>query len=251
MRQSPPVFVATSAYGADLVRALGQAQVLPWIAAAGADGIEIRRELFTDDAPPLAALREAIAAHGLATVYSVPLELWQEDGRLAGAALRQALHEAALLGAGVLKVSLGHYAAGAALDALGAVLADTPVHLLVENDQTVQGGTVAPLAAFFAAAAAAGVAVAMTFDLGNWHWTGSDPEAAARALGAYVAYVHCKRVLRDGGRLKAVPPEGAMPDWAACFGYFRAGLPRAIEFPLAGEALDALTAVHVARLRSL
>ncbi|SUX67145.1 Uncharacterised protein [Citrobacter freundii] len=43
------IMVVTAAYGYDQVRAAGgQAAMLPIIAEAGADGVEIRRELLTD-----------------------------------------------------------------------------------------------------------------------------------------------------------------------------------------------------------
>lgn len=42
------IMVVTAAYGHDAVRSAGgQAAMLPIIAAAGADGVEIRREMFT------------------------------------------------------------------------------------------------------------------------------------------------------------------------------------------------------------
>ncbi len=42
------IIVVTAAYGNDHVKSLGgQAAVLPFIADAGADGVEIRRELFS------------------------------------------------------------------------------------------------------------------------------------------------------------------------------------------------------------
>jgi hypothetical protein len=44
------IIVVTAAYGNDHVKALGgQSAVLPFIAGAGADGVEIRRELFSAD----------------------------------------------------------------------------------------------------------------------------------------------------------------------------------------------------------
>jgi hypothetical protein len=58
------IIVVTAAYGNDHVKSLGgQAAVLPFIADAGADGVEIRRELFSAEElnacrrwpPPLSA----------------------------------------------------------------------------------------------------------------------------------------------------------------------------------------------------
>ena len=57
----PEIAITTSAFGADGVRAQGQAAWLDLIAAAGASHVEIRAELFTE-APDFAALGAAIRA---------------------------------------------------------------------------------------------------------------------------------------------------------------------------------------------
>jgi hypothetical protein len=61
------IIVVTAAYGNDHVKALGgQSAVLPFIAGSGADGVEIRRELFSADElnrlPELAATILSAAA---------------------------------------------------------------------------------------------------------------------------------------------------------------------------------------------
>lgn len=102
------VLVATSAYGADLVRRLGHAHLVPIVAAAGAAGLEIRSELFVGE-QDLDALLELLNKHRLFSVYSAPIELFGTDGKLAGAALEQALAQAHQLQSRYLKVSLGHF----------------------------------------------------------------------------------------------------------------------------------------------
>lgn len=242
------VVVATSAYGVGIVRQLGQTHFIDVVADGGAAGIEIRRELFTSDLPDLARMGRHIAARGLYAVYSVPLELWGEDGRPCYALLDEAMAEAARLGARCLKVSLGHFPPQADLAPLAAWLAAAPVPLLVENDQTMHGGAIDALARFLAAAGDAGAQVGMTFDIGNWHWAGADPQAAATLLGPYVRYVHCKAVRRDGPRLVAVPVSDEEPGWRAPFSHFPRGVQRAIEFPLSGGDPVALTRRYVALL---
>ncbi len=71
---SRKIMVVTAAYGADQVRqAGGQRAMLPVIAGAGADGVEIRRELFSsDDLMALPALGESIELLGLLACYSAP-----------------------------------------------------------------------------------------------------------------------------------------------------------------------------------
>lgn len=242
------VLVATSAYGASAVRQLGQTYFIDVVAAAGGAGIEIRRELFTSDQPDLARMGAAVAARGLYAVYSAPIELWGEDGLVQQATLQQMMDEAALLGARYLKVSLGHYPAAPDLRALGAWLAAAPVALLVENDQTGHGGRLAPMARFLAAASAAAVPLGLTFDIGNWQWAGEDVQQAARLLAPYVRYVHCKAVKDDAGRLSAIPVSDADPAWRAVFAHFAPGVPRAIEFPLAGAELVAETGRYIQML---
>lgn len=242
------VLVATSAYGASMVRQLGQTHFIDVVAEAGGAGIEIRRELFTSDQPDLARMGAAIAARGLYSVYSAPVELWGEDGLVRQETLRQMMDEAAQLGARYLKVSLGHYPAAPDLRALGAYLASAPVALLVENDQTGHGGRLAGMARFLAAAAEAAVPVGLTFDIGNWQWAGEDAGQAARLLAPYVRYVHCKAVRNEAGRLSAIAVSEDEPSWRAVFAHFAPGVPRAIEFPLAGAALVSETGRYIRML---
>ena len=248
----PLVAVATSAYGADFIRTHGQEHVLPIVARSGAAAIEIRRELFAAEvAPLLPGLRRAIAGQGLLTVYSVPLELWRADGLIDAEPLAAALKEAAMLEARWLKVSLGHYRAECDLLALAQVLAVHGTPLVIENDQTAQGGDPVRIAAFLNACGEARLRIGLTFDIGNWQWTGHDPLQAAALLGPHVQYVHCKGVLRDGGKLKAVPPQAELAQWPALFAHFRPAVMRAIEFPLIGADLTAVTTRHVADLGAL
>ena len=245
-----PVSISLSSYGADYVRQRGQEQFLDLLAAAGVTRVELREELFTC-APDTAALSAAIAALRLECLYSTPLELWTAQG-VPDPQLAQKLDTARALGAVALKVSLGHYHAGCDVAALATLL---PAHgplLLVENDQTLEGGTPAPLAACLEDAAAADCPLAMTFDIGNWHWTGSDPLAAARRLGHFVRYLHCKGVALDAERPRArVPDDAELAAWEALLACFPADLPRAIEYPLEAPDPVALTAAQLSRLRRL
>jgi sugar phosphate isomerase/epimerase len=240
-----PVLVATSAYGASMVRQLGQTHFIGVVASAGAAGIEIRRELFTSDQPDLVRMGNKVAEHGLFSVYSAPIEMWRVDGSVQQDALQEVMVEAAQLGARYLKVSLGHFPAQFDLTTLASLLAGSTVALLIENDQTSHGGNPAALARFLSAAAAAGIPLGMTFDMGNWHWAGADPEAAAVLLSPYVRYVHCKAVSNKTGTLAAVPLSDADPGWRAMFSCFPQGVPRAIEFPIIGSDLVAVTRQYV------
>ena len=98
----PEMIVVTAAYGYQNIIALGgQRALLPIVAEAGADGVEIRRELLTEpELQRLSELAEAITAHQLHAFYSVPDALFAEDGTL-NAQLGRYLQEAGQLGARV------------------------------------------------------------------------------------------------------------------------------------------------------
>ncbi|MFC5699272.1 AP endonuclease [Pseudomonas sp. GCM10022186] len=246
-----PVSISLSSYGADLVRQRGQESFLDLLASAGVTRVELREELF-DQVPDTAALAAAMVALRLECLYSSPLELWTADG-LPDPRLPGRLELARTLGAVALKVSLGHYGAACDVAALRPLLAQGGPELLVENDQTPQGGRIEPLLGFLQRAEGLGLALGMTFDIGNWHWQGESPRQAARLLGRWVRYVHCKAVQRrDDGRLLAVPPQAAdLDEWELLLGSFTPGVTRAVEYPLAGDDLLALTRAQVVSLSRL
>jgi hypothetical protein len=68
------IIVVTAAYGSEQINAMGgQCAVLPLIANAGADGVEIRRELLSDqELSSLPTLAATIEAHRLLACYSAP-----------------------------------------------------------------------------------------------------------------------------------------------------------------------------------
>lgn len=249
--RSNPVSISLSSYGADLVRQRGQASFVPMLAAAGVNRVELREELFASppDCPQLSA---AIRTSGMECLYSSPLELWLEDGLL-NPALPARLQTARAVGAVALKVSLGHYQPRCDLTALAAQLsADGPM-LLVENDQTAHGGRIEPMLQFLLRCESIALALGMTFDIGNWRWQCESVVQAAHELGRWVRYVHCKAVERQAnGRLVAVPPRAAdLLAWEALFAEFRPAVMRAVEFPLVGDDLLAITRAQVNNLARL
>jgi len=243
----PPVLISLSSFGAAEIGRHGQRWCAGLARDAGADSVEVRGELLRDPATELPALA------GLAGVYSSPEGLWAEGGLFDGAALGRGIAAAATLGAARLKMSIGDFRASsqASIQGLRAQLAGAPVELVIENDQTVSGGTLPALQAFFDAADGAGLALGMTFDMGNWHWLGECPLRAAEALGHRVRYVHCKGVQRLPAKWVAVPLADSIAPWRAVLRALPADVPHAIEYPLIGDDLLAVTRDHVAFVRSL
>lgn len=243
------VLISLGSFGAAEVRRHGQLWFARLAHAAGADGVEVRGELLADAAAELPALARLAAGNGLDLVYSSPEGLWREDGSFDRGAFDRAGEAAAVVGARRVKMAIGGFRASSSVAALQDALAAGGVELLVENDQTAAAGTLPALQRFFAAASA--LPLSMTFDIGNWHWTGECPLQAAQALASRVGYVHCKGVQRRPDQWVAVPLADSAAPWRAVLRALPAGVPWAIEHPLAGEDLLATTRSAVAHLRSV
>lgn len=237
----PEIIVVTAAYGHQHVAELGgQQALLPIIAEAGADGVEIRRELLTEtELQQLPGLAAAIAAHQLKACYSVPDALYIANGAL-NPQLDHYLQEAELLGARLLKLALGAWRPEAELP-----LATRHVQLVVENDQT-EYGKLDAIASFFAQTAAT---PGMTFDMGNWQWTGDDAAAAAHRLASHVSYIHVKAAVPHGDSWRAIALDEADNSWRSLLKLLPGSVPRGIEFPLQGDDLVAVTRHYVNLLR--
>jgi sugar phosphate isomerase/epimerase len=249
----PQVLISLGAFGAAEVRRHGQLYFTRVSAQAGADGVEVRGELLVDPATELPALARAVRELGLACVYSSPEGLWSEGGALDTLALARAIESAQALGVPRLKMSIGGFAApsDSTFPELARRLERAQIELVIENDQTVAAGTIPPLARFFRAADAAGLPLGMTFDLGNWHFLGECPQEAARVLGARVRYVHCKGVQRRPDKWVAVPIADSAAPWRTVLRALPAGQPWAIEYPLVGDDLLAVTRGEIAQLRAI
>ena len=241
------VLISLSSFGAAEVGRHGQLWCTDLARQAGADGVEVRGEMLRDAAMELPALA------GRAAVYSSPEGLWTLQGELDEAALARGVQAAQVLRAPRLKMSIGGFfpSSHASLQRLKALLQAAPqVELVIENDQTATAGTLAAMQAFFAAQAQAGLDLGMTFDMGNWHWQGECPLQAAQALAPYVRYVHCKGVQRLPAKWVAVPLADSVAPWRAVLRALPADVPHAIEYPLVGDDLVAVTREQVAFIRA-
>lgn len=245
----PEVIVVTAAYGHDRINALGgQRAVLPIIAAAGADGVEIRRELFNDaELNALSGLGQAIADAQLAASYSVPEALFTAEGEL-NPHLERHFAEAGQLNAQRLKYSLGNYPRGFDCSQLQAMLAGQKVRLVVENDQT-ECGKLAALDRYFHDCGEARIGDGMTFDMGNWLWVGDNPLEAAKRLAPFVSYIHVKAARPTQTGWRAVALDDADNLWRETLALLPDDVPRGIEFPLEGEDLVAVTRHYIELLR--
>jgi sugar phosphate isomerase/epimerase len=85
--------------------------------------------------------------------------------------------------------------------------------------------------------------------MGNWHWTGECPMRASDALASRVVYVHCKGVQRLPAKWVAVPIAESQAPWRTVLRAMPSGVPWAIEYPLVGDDLVAVTRRELAVLR--
>lgn len=241
------LLISLSSFGAAEVGRHGQLWCTELARQAGADGVEVRGEMLRDAATELPALA------GRAAVFSSPEGLWTMDGALDENALERGIHAAQVLGAPRLKMAIGGFCAAshASLQRLKDLLdaVRESVELVIENDQTVSAGTLPALQTFFDAQERAGLKLGMTFDMGNWHWLGECPLQAAQALGHRVRYVHCKGVQRLPGKWVAVPLAESTAPWRAVLRALPADVPHAIEYPLIGDDLVAVTRAQLAVIR--
>ena len=249
------ILISLSSFGAAEVGRHGQLWCAQLARAAGADSAEVRGELLRDAHAGAHACADAElqALRGLARVYSSPEGLWAEGGWLDSAALKRGIDAATRLGATRLKMSIGGFQPSSygSLWGLKVELAQTRIELLIENDQTVRAGTLPALQTFFDVADRAGVLLGMTFDMGNWHWVGECPLQAAQALGHRVRYVHCKGVQRLPHKWVAVPLAESAAPWRAVLRALPADVPHAIEYPLVGDDLLAVTRAQVEFIRAV
>ncbi len=243
------IIIVTAAYGHDEVEKRGGQQgVLSIIADAGADGVEIRRELLLEqELADLTLLAEAIHQHALMCCYSAPEPLCMDDGSL-NPNIPNLLAEADRLDAAWLKLSLGHFQHPESLHALPAWLSAARAKLVIENDQT-ECGKLAPMKHFAEAASQAHLPVTLTFDTANWLWTGEEPEHAARLLASSVSYIHVKAAAAHGGKVRAIALDEGGPRWKELLHALPASAYRGIEFPLQGADLTAITRHYVEQLR--
>lgn len=231
------IIIPLNAFNSEDVMKQGQGAFIPWIANAGADGVEVRRELLSNHDFPLVQLQQLLKSYHLHTIFSAPVELWGEDGILNEEQLDSLVAEVIELDASVLKLPLGYFQPGYSdVRNIIKLLDKFPRHmkLLIENDQTSHGGTIHNLWGFFESVSNHDIPVKMTFDVGNWKYTGEDVYEAVERLGKYVEYIHLKHVEKQNGDLitLSLPMGKQEEEWEVILQSFPNHLPIALEFPL-------------------
>lgn len=248
---SREIIVVTSAYGYEAITVAGGQQAFcKLIREAGADGVEIRRELLNEvQRQALPALGKQLNQLELVTYYSVPAPLFSKPGQL-NPDLEKFQQEAMNLQARAIKFSLGAGPGNLQPSDLSAALTVIPIPVLVENDQT-HAGTLPSQRAFFQRYAGINGLAGMTFDTGNWLWVHQSPEQAATQLTDYVRYIHLKATEVYQASFRAVAPNPADNQWRVLLQQLPSSVPLGIEFPLEGEDLLTVTRQYIRLLREI
>lgn len=259
---SAPVFICANAFGPVFVKHHGHATAANLASRAGAAGLEVRQELMTPADYPLSSLKNVLDNLQLGCTFSAKVHVWNYE-HCDKEGLLKALEIAEELGARLLKVSIGALPADPSLsreelETVAARLKQSSVRLVIENDQTPEGGDIEVMEKALALLAEAGIEAGLTFDTGNWYWVGENPIDAARQLGARVEYIHCKSIdiVHDQPRV-CQPRAPHLAAWSTLWTAFKPNTLRSIEFPLAQEdsidlnhnALVASAHEFIARLR--
>ncbi|WP_141433559.1 sugar phosphate isomerase/epimerase [Bacillus sp. 03113] len=185
----------------------GQDKFISSIFNAGAQGVEIRRELFATHSPNLTLIKEKLTKYSLLTVYSAPIPLWKKDFSFNIEEVQKVFAEAEIINASWVKLSLGHFdRKNSNLTELKSFLEKyDAITLLIENDQTVEGGKIEHLASFFESAYTNEIPLGMTFDIGNWKFVSEEIEIAIQKLARFVQYIHLKHVEEGETNLITLP----------------------------------------------
>lgn len=234
------VFVCMNSIPTERLQTLGHLEIIKRLAAAGADGIEIRKELLTQD-DKLEKLGALCKELNLAVYYSAPEFLFGPDHQLNEQGFKQRTWEAQELGADLLKLPLGSYHEKETnMSYVSEVLRENwpndGLAITIENDQTPGGGNVQTITHFLSRCKTLDMPIEMTFDTGNWLYTDEEPMMAARELAGYVVYIHLKQVKRvhDGWVTEPVSMP-LLPEVMELLGNFKGACPVAIEFPVTLE----------------
>lgn len=248
---SHPIVISLSSYGASEVKRHGQAWFVNLVKSAGAGGVEIRSELLVGHEAELQQIAQQCS--GINVIYSCAEPLFSPEGVLEGAAFERAIHDAKTIGAAIVKFSIGGgaHATTTQFQTLAGRLHGTALTLLIENDQSIAAGSIFQLKRFFRKASECGLDLGMTFDIGNWHWAGECPQAAAAQFSNRIRYVHTKGVFKQASRWIAVPIAESQAPWKSLLDAMPADCPWAIEFPLVGDDLVGVTHREVRRLKEI
>lgn len=211
------IFINTLTFVDKYEAPINQLSIVKELINGGLKNIEIRREFLSDSREELSEISELAKKNNVTLYYSIPDTLYKKF-KLDTKNLTKYLEESKLLGSKTIKLSVGSYSGynnGDDLFIKG--LLKSGIKLYVENDQTLENGSVKKIKKFLDDCKTNNNDVKATFDVGNWLWVGEDPKECAEILKEYIDYVHFKDVEIVNGKYQAAKLGEGIIDWK----YFR------------------------------
>ncbi|MCW2256643.1 sugar phosphate isomerase/epimerase [Providencia alcalifaciens] len=132
-----------------------------------------------------------------------------------------------------------------------SLLSRSSVLLVIENDQTPEGGHIASLVTFFNEVKTTNLPIKMTFDMANWHWHDEDAFIAAQTFAPFVAYIHVKESQKKENKRVAIALDDSAGNWKKVLSILPKNVPYGIEFPLVDHDLVAVTKHYVNQLKDI
>lgn len=236
------MFVNTIAFVDELRTGKLQQEFFRPVREAGFDGIEVRREFVREFPTELITMQNLARNLELNLYYSVPDWLYRA-GVLQFELFQQYIREAEVLGAKMLKLSVGEFSGtfGEELIALRKLVSGFSGIVTIENDQTSESGKLSVNLQFLRLCRDAEVPIFCTFDLGNWYWVHEDPIVNVDLLKEFTRSIHLKNVEMGLDEPKVTGLEEGTIDWRSIVKGFSEKLPMGLEYPCGPNAMDVLT----------
>lgn len=233
------LIINTLVFESDVKSGASQLSLIDRIKKLGADGIEVRREYFSDidsEAPKIAS---AANKNHLLVNYSVPDVIFLEDGSI-NPKLDQYFQEAVALGVDKIKFNIGHFDkfAGDLKKALEKFTTST-IQMNIENDQSRLSGTSKNILQFLNATRTARINnLDYVYDLRNWAFVGENASDAAASLHGFIDYVHLKNVIQtNSGFATSDDLNSGLYDWKAMVDQLPQNVEYALEYPMSSDEI--------------
>lgn len=214
---------------------LTQAELIEHAKILGFDIVEIRREYFRAIEKEIPEIRKVIDKNFIELYYSVPDRMFI-NGTL-NPMLQTYLDEARQMGIKKIKWNIGDFELfkGDLKEILSPLL-EHSIEVNVENDQSPENGTIAPIYKFMTATKDNQIDIGFVFDVGNWIFVQEDLMQAAVFLGEFVRYIHLKDVLNTKDGLKVLALDLGNLPWKQVLSKLSKNCPVALEYPAKSDS---------------
>lgn len=209
-----------------------QSELIQKALELGFSAIEIRREYFFNIHEEIEEIKTLRMKNNFELYYSIPDKIFV-DGKV-NQAFKNYISESKDLGVSKIKCNIGDFQnfKGNMKEELSFIL-DNSFEVNVENDQSKENGTIAPIQKFFVKVSNEGLDIGFVYDIGNWLFVSESPETAKEQLKTYTRYIHLKDIEKTSNlELTVVGIDKGQLDWRKLLRDLLSDYPLAIEYPM-------------------